>query len=97
MFVANVPKLSKPIHKEANPRPSSTNHLFKSFLSHLRDERLRARRIAVIGHQQEGSRKAPLAAIERLIHEIRLSSCAPQCKELNQQIRKCILLMKDPA
>lgn len=70
-------ELAKSIHEEADAGRGSADHLCQSFLRDGRNQGFRFSRFTEFGHQQENSRQAPFAGVEKLIDKIALGPHTP--------------------
>jgi hypothetical protein len=87
--------LAKAIHEETDARAGSPDHIRESFLRNRRNQRLLFARLAELGHQQEDSRKTPLAGVEELIDKIGLDAHTAGQQVSHEHLRKSMLLMHD--
>jgi len=84
--------LAKTVHEETDARAGSPDHIRESFLRNRRNQRLLFARLAELGHQQEDSRKTPLAGVEELIDEIDLDAHTAGQQVSHEHLRKSVLL-----
>ena len=67
-------RFSKPVHEEADSRPSRAYHSCERLLAYVGNPSFGFMCLAKLGKQQENSRQAFFAGIEKLINEVRLES-----------------------
>src|SRR5271169_5996158 len=72
--VIDEAQLAKTVHKEANSRPRSANHLGQGSLAHLQDGWMWLGLCSKARKREERSRQPPLAGIKELIEEVFFNS-----------------------
>ena len=82
--VIDKAELAKAIHKEADPRPGSADHLCQGFLRDGRNGGFRSTRLAKFRHQQENPRQTLFTGVEQLIHKIGLDAHAAGQQKLQK-------------
>ena len=91
--IANKPKFTKAIHKEADTGPGSADHIRQCVLSNGRDICFLFAGLAEFRHDQKNSRQALFTGVEKLIDEICLGSHAARQQELEEYVGELGLVM----
>jgi len=94
-IIADVAELAEIVHKLADSGASGANHLGKLLLGHGRNHGLRFSGLTKLSHDQQCAGKTLLAVVEQLIDQVFPSPNPAKQNELQEDVRKLMLLMEE--